>query len=126
MKNLFKIVIVFSLIFAISCKEDKMTRPKIDVKPPVAEKTPKEFEEHGNKRVDNYYWMRLTDEQRSSENPDNHAQKVFDYLNAENAYYDTITAHTKDLKESLFQVVTIYPLKPGMSRRKRNSKGAFL
>lgn len=103
MKNLSKLVAVISLIFVTSCKEEKMEKPTIDVQPPVAEKTPKKLEKHGDVRVDDYYWMRLTDEQKNAEKPDEHTQKVLDYLNAENAYYDTITAHTKDLKESLFQ-----------------------
>ncbi len=101
MKHLFKSIAVISLIFAACNSEEQMKRP--DVNPPIADKQPKELEKHGDVRIDNYYWMRLSDEQRSAENPDEHAQKVFDYLNAENAYYDTITAHTNDLKESLFQ-----------------------
>jgi oligopeptidase B len=100
MKNLFRFLVVLSLTFATSCKQEEM---KIDIDAPIAEKVPKELEKHGDVRVDNYYWMRLSDEQRNAENPDEHAQKVFDYLNAENTYYDTITAHTKQFKEDLFQ-----------------------
>ena len=103
MKNLFQLFTALSLIFAASCKPEQEQMKLPDVQPPVAEKQAKELEKHGDVRTDNYYWMRLTDEQRSAKDPDEHAQKVFDYLNAENTYYDTITAHTKDLKESLFQ-----------------------
>ncbi|MDJ0644442.1 MAG: S9 family peptidase [Flavobacteriaceae bacterium] len=74
-----------------------------DAKPPIAEKQPKEFNEHGNLRIDDYYWMRLTDAQKNAESPDEHTRKVYDYLNAENAYYELVTAHTKDFKEVLFQ-----------------------
>jgi oligopeptidase B len=76
---------------------------KIDIDAPLAEKIPKELEKHGDVRIDNYYWMRLTDGQKSAKNPDEHTQKVLDYLNAENTYYDTITVHTKQFKEDLFQ-----------------------
>ncbi len=100
MKNLFRFLVVLSLTFATSCKQEKMT---INIDAPKAEKISKELEKHGDVRVDNYYWMRLSDEQRNAENPDEHAQKVFDHLNAENTYYDTITAHTKQFKEDLFQ-----------------------
>jgi len=100
MKNLVQIIAVLSLIFATSCKQEQM---KIDMEAPVAEKIPKQLEKHGDVRVDNYYWMRLTDAQKTSTTPDEHTQKVLDYLNAENAYYDTITAHTKQFKEDLFQ-----------------------
>jgi len=100
MKRLVLFLVVLSLTFATSCKQEKM---KIDIDAPVAEKVPKELEKHGDVRVDNYYWMRLTDEQKNAKNPDEHTQKVLDYLNAENTYYDTITAHTKQFKEDLFQ-----------------------
>lgn len=100
MKNLFPIIAVLSLTFVTSCKQETM---KVDINAPVAQKTPKELEKHGDVRVDNYYWMRLTDEQKNAKKPDEHTQKVVDYLNAENSYYDTITAHTKQLKEDLFQ-----------------------
>lgn len=100
MKKIVLFLVVLSLTFATSCKQGKM---KIDIDAPVAEKVPKELEKHGDVRVDNYYWMRLTDEQKNTKNPDEHTQKVLNYLNAENAYYDTITAHTKQFKEDLFQ-----------------------
>ncbi len=76
---------------------------KSDIAAPIAEKTPKEFKEHGHTRIDNYYWMRLTDEQKNAENPDEQTQKALDYLHAENRYYDTISDHTKQFKETLFQ-----------------------
>lgn len=61
------------------------------VKPPAAEKGPKEFVAHGDKRTDDYYWL------NQRENP-----KVLDYLKAENAYLDTLMSGTKDLREKLF------------------------
>ena len=100
MKNLVLFLVVLSLTFATSCKKEIM---KVDIDAPIAEKIPKELEKHGDIRIDNYYWMRLTDEQKNAKQPDEHTQKVIDYLNAENSYYDTITAHTKQFKEDLFQ-----------------------
>tara|TARA_R110001583_G_scaffold125274_2_gene276803 strand:- start:6095 stop:8161 length:2067 start_codon:yes stop_codon:yes gene_type:complete len=58
---------------------------------PKAEKIEKKLEIHGDVRIDNYYWL------NDKENP-----KVIDYLNAENAYYDAKTAHTKQFQEDLF------------------------
>ena len=75
----------------------------IDINTPIADKVPKELEKHGDVRIDNYYWMRLTDEQKTAKDPDLHTQKVLDYLNAENGYYDAVTAHTKQFKEDLFK-----------------------
>lgn len=76
---------------------------KIEMSAPVAEKIPKKFDMHGDIRIDDYYWMRLTDEQKNAKNPDVHTQKVLEHLRSENAYYDAATAHTKQFKEDLFQ-----------------------
>lgn len=62
------------------------------IKAPKAEKIEKKLEIHNDVRIDNYYWL------NDKENP-----KVIDYLNAENAYYDAKTAHTKQFQEDLFQ-----------------------
>ncbi|SNR50242.1 oligopeptidase B [Lutibacter agarilyticus] len=61
------------------------------VRLPKAEKIAKKLEMHGDVRIDNYYWL------NEKENP-----KVIDYLNAENAYFDEVTAHTNELQEELF------------------------
>ena len=65
---------------------------KKEIVPPIAERIPKEMEIHGDIRVDDYYWL------NERENP-----KVIDYLNAENDYYEYITAHTKQFQEDLFE-----------------------
>ena len=61
-------------------------------RPPVAEVKPVELTEHGNSRVDNYFWLRERD------NP-----KVLDYLKAENAYTDAMMAESKPLEEKLYR-----------------------
>ena len=53
MKNLFFI----GVIIMSSCDKTLV--------PPIANKEPFEMTNHGHKRVDNYYWMRLTDEQKN-------------------------------------------------------------
>lgn len=63
----------------------------MDVKAPIAKKIPLKLEKHGNVRIDDYYWMN-----------DREDQEVIDYLNSENAYYEKMTAHTKDFQEKLF------------------------
>lgn len=88
-----KVILLSSLclIFATSCKkeENKMTN---DITPPVAKIIPTELEKHGHTRIDNYFWL------NEREN-----QEVVDYLNAENEYYQKMTAHTKELQEDLFK-----------------------
>ncbi len=59
---------------------------------PKARKIEKKLEIHGDIRIDNYYWL------NDRENPE-----VIDYLNAENAYYEAKTAHTKQFQEDLFE-----------------------
>ena len=73
-----------------------------DANYPIAEKIPTTLEKHGDVRIDNYFWMRLSDDQKLAPVKDEHTQKVIDYLEAENKYYDIITADTKDFQEELF------------------------
>jgi len=101
MKKIILFLIVVSLTFATSCKKEEM-KDEI-IKPPIADKVSKELEKHGDVRIDNYYWMRLTDEQRNDKTPDEHTQKVKDYLNVENDYFDKKMAHTVQFREELFE-----------------------
>ncbi len=71
--------------------------------PPVAEKIPFVVESNGNERVDNYFWMRLSDEQKNAETPDSQTVKVLDWLNAENDYADAVMKHTEPLQQKLFE-----------------------
>lgn len=73
--------------------------------PPKAKKIPYEISAHGQTRVDDYYWMRLSDEQKNAteKERDQQTTDVLDYLNAENAYTKAVLAPTDDLKEKLFQ-----------------------
>lgn len=59
--------------------------------PPKAKKIEKKLEIHDDVRIDNYYWL------NKREDPE-----VIDYLTAENKYYDSKTAHTKEFQDDLF------------------------
>ncbi|WOC41325.1 S9 family peptidase [Polaribacter sp. HL-MS24] len=74
-----------------------------DAKAPIAHKEPTTLEKHGDVRIDNYFWMRLSDEQKLAKEKDTQTTQVVDYLNSENTYYEEVTAYTKDFQESLFQ-----------------------
>ncbi|MGB3591518.1 MAG: S9 family peptidase [Nonlabens sp.] len=63
-------------------------------KPPVAKKIPFIHDKHGHQRVDHYQWMAERD-----------APEVLSYLKSENDFYEASTAHTADLKESLFNEI---------------------
>ncbi len=64
---------------------------------PVAEKRPFAITEHGDTRVDEYYWLR--DDGRS--NPE-----VLAYLEAENDYFKSQMEHTAGLQKTLFDEMT--------------------
>ena len=57
---------------------------------------------HGHNRVDDYYWMRLTDEQKSAKKSDAQTQKVVDYIDAETDYLNNSLKHTKSFQETLY------------------------
>ena len=93
-----------SLIFAAGCSTNPQT-DKPTATPPMAKKIPFEMTEHGDTRVDNYYWMRLSDEQKNAPDStrDQQTKDVLDYLNAENAYTKTMLAHTDAFQTKLFE-----------------------
>jgi oligopeptidase B len=73
--------------------------------PPDVTKKHHKMTEHGHTRVDDYYWMRLTDEQKSAEKKDSHTQEVVDYIEAENDYTESRLKHTKKFQEKLFNEI---------------------
>jgi oligopeptidase B len=73
----------------------KFTWPQ-NVAAPVADKKPTNLTAHGDNRIDNYFWM--NDFFKKGPDSDN----VVKYLEAENAYYDTMMSATKDFQEKLY------------------------
>jgi len=63
-----------------------------DITAPKAKTISKTLKKHKETRTDNYFWL------NDRENPE-----VIDYLNQENAYYQSMTSHTKGLQESLYE-----------------------
>src|SRR5574341_1429211 len=59
---------------------------------PTAIKQPKEIIQHGQLRVDNYFWMRYRED-----------PEVLKFLHAEQDYLEEIMQHTRPLQETLFQ-----------------------
>lgn len=97
---LFGLSLTFNACNQMSDKTDKTT---VNINtPPIAEKKDSAIVTHGHTRIDPYFWMRLTDEQKNAANPDAQTQKVLDYLNAENAYTNFKLKHTEALQEKLY------------------------
>lgn len=85
-------------------KESKLMN-KSDINPPIAEKQLKQMVIHGDTTMDNYFWMRLSDEQKNAKKPDAQTQKVLDYLNAENDYREKMMSHTDSFQNRLFEEI---------------------
>lgn len=77
----------------------------LKIEAPMAKKVSEELTIHGDTRIDDYFWMRLSDEQKNAETPDEQTQQVLDYLNAENDYTQKAMANTADLQKSLFEEI---------------------
>src|SRR5262245_51032339 len=60
--------------------------------PPVAPRHPITLSQHGDKRVDDYYWL------RNKQDP-----AVIDYLQAENAYAEAVTKPLKPFEDTLYR-----------------------
>ena len=60
--------------------------------PPVAPKIPKDVTVHGDKRIDDYFWL------RDRTNP-----AVIEYLRAEDNYTDAVMAPTQALRDTLYK-----------------------
>ena len=71
--------------------------------PPNAITKPHELAMHGDKRIDNYYWMRLTDDQKNAKTLDSQTQEVVDYISQENKYTQSSLSHTKKLQNTIFE-----------------------
>lgn len=85
-KLIFNFLVILFII--ISCTS------KVEVKPPVAKKIPKELTIHGDTRIDNYYWMN-----------DREDSEVIAHLEAENVYKEAVMQHTEILQEKLFEEI---------------------
>lgn len=84
--------LLITCIFTSCEKKEKQTMNK--PLPPKAEKIEKQLIAHGQTRIDNYYWLNNRED-----------QKVIDYLNAENAYTDTLMKHTEAFQEKLYNEI---------------------
>jgi len=73
--------------------------------PPVAEKKEHITKIHELELKDDYFWMRLSDEQKEAEEPDEQTASVVDYLNAENDYKSEVLKSTEAFQESLFEEI---------------------
>lgn len=104
MKKLFYLSLL-PILFLISCKSDKPENDPELPNAPKAKKIAKELVQHGDVRNDDYFWMRLSDDQKKAENPDEQTKDVLNYLEAENKYLEQVMAHTDSLQDTLYNEI---------------------
>jgi oligopeptidase B len=84
MRNAFFIALI---LLVVSCKDEAPA----NLLPPVAKKIPKEFNEQGNRRTDNYFWL-----SNSSDST------VINHLKDENAYTVGMLKHTEKTQKAIY------------------------
>ncbi len=89
----------------MNTSESLMFEKSKSISAPSPKKEAHEMTMHGDMRTDNYYWMKLSDEQKNAKKPDGQTQEVLDYLNAENAYTDKMTSHLSNFKDKLYEEI---------------------
>lgn len=99
-KNILIPILLAFIFFGCKTNEDKSTKDLVNA--PVAKKIPKELTLHDDTRIDNYFWMRLSDDQKNAEDPDSQTQDVLNYLNQENEYLEGVMSHTNELQDELY------------------------
>jgi oligopeptidase B len=99
-KHFFITAIVAVTILACNNNDTNMKKTAYQwpdsIAAPICEKKPKELTAHGDKRIDNYFWLN----DYFKKGPD--STKVVEYLTTENKYYDTMMSGTKQLQEKLY------------------------
>ncbi len=101
-------IILFAFVLLNGCDSQRGSTIKSNIAnltAPVAEKQDSVLTIHGDTRIDPYFWMRLTDEQKIAETPDTQTQRVLDYLNSENEYTDLAMKDTERLQENLYEEI---------------------
>jgi oligopeptidase B len=101
MKTIKLIGLVWVAFALVQCQK-KAEQNESAVKPPVADKVAKELT--GN-RIDNYYWMKLSDEQKNATQKDEQTQKVVNYLTAENDYLKINLKQTEGLQKKVYDEI---------------------
>lgn len=101
-------LLLFAAVMVSGCNLQKGSTIKknaAELAAPDASKKDSVLTIHGDTRIDPYFWMRLTDDQKVAETPDTQTQNVLDYLNSENEYTDKVMSDTETLQEKLYEEI---------------------
>ena len=89
-----KYTFIILTFITFACSNSKKEMEAAELQAPVCKKISKELTIHDHTRVDNYFWL------NDREDPE-----VIKYLEEENAYSDSILAHTNDFQTKLFEEI---------------------
>jgi oligopeptidase B len=105
------------LLLLTGCGQKQSTAPEtlsvagasafanLAVEAPAANKIPVEIEQHDNKRVDNYGWLRDPQWQAVLREPEKLSADIRTHLEAENAYYEGATGSLDGLRETVYSEI---------------------
>jgi len=96
-------ILFLAPLFLAGCRNAPFSMKTTELASPQATKRPFEIKAHGHVRVDEYHWLRLSEEQRGADNPDDRTREVIAHLEAENTYCDSVLAPVASLREDLFK-----------------------
>jgi len=100
----YSIIIIIMILYYFRSQIEQL-----DMKPPIANKQPHKTFVHDHERVDNYHWIRLSDDQKSAKNiegwPDDQTIQVVEYINKENDYTNNKLKHTEKLQKKLYSEI---------------------
>ncbi len=87
-----RLVLLLTLACTSAAPLQKPTQDPAPLQPPIARKEPKDVSVHGDKRIDDYFWLR-----------NKGTPEVEQYLLAETAYADAVMAPTAQLQKTLYE-----------------------
>ncbi len=90
MRNWLRTVVILAVCYC-GCRSVPPPAQEVVTRPPIAKKIPKVAVIHGERLVDNYFWLRNKNDPR-----------VLNYLKAENAYTDWFMKPTAAFQEALY------------------------
>lgn len=89
----FFLLSLLCMLFSCTPNQPDNIKTMSEIKPPIAKKISHQFEIHGDRRIDNYHWLR--DDSRSQSD-------VINYLKAENQYTESVLQSSGDLRDKLY------------------------
>lgn len=93
---------ILMMLSLIACNNHNPTEKEISMTPPIAPIQPESLITHNDLRIDNYYWMKLSDEQKELGDKDPQTKMVLDYLHAENDYTKAQMQSTEAFQKTLY------------------------